>query len=127
MKTKTVLAVLVTLLATSLLNLGSVEAGMIRVINNSSFVLGVGVTYSDGRKSGPDIINPNSTKPGLGSTVKAVTKINVVNTTSGTDINKARLLDYQETEPSLLKDYVVTVDTQGAVSVSTSVKFRDLL
>lgn len=121
MKTKNVLTALVTLLATSLLTLGSVEAGMVKVINNSNFVLGVGVTYSDGRKDNPTIINPNSTRPGLGSPVKAVTKISVVNTTSGTDINKARLLDYQETAPNLLKDYVVTVDNQGGVAVNATV------
>lgn len=120
MHTKTVLTALVTLLATSLFTLGNAEAGMVKVINNSNFVLGVGVTYLDGRKSGPDIINPNSSKPGLGSPVKAVTRISVVNTTSGTDINKARLLDYQETAPHLLKDYVLTVDNQGKVSVASS-------
>ncbi len=120
MKTKTALIVVTTLLATSLFTLGSAEAGMIKVINNSNFVLGVGVTYSDGRTSGPDIINPNSSKPGLGSPVKAVTRFKVVNTTSGTDIAKARLLDYQESVPHILKDYVVTVDTQGAVTVNSS-------
>lgn len=120
MKTKTALIAVTTLLATSLFTLGSAEAGMIKVINNSNFVLGVGVTYSDGRTSGPDIINPNSSKPGLGSPVKAVTRFKVVNTTSGTDIAKARLLDYQESVPHILKDYVVTVDTQGAVTVNSS-------
>lgn len=118
MKTKTVLT---TLLAISLFTLGSAEAGMIKVINNSSFVLGVGVTYSDGSKDNPTIINPNSSRPGLGSPVKSVTKFRVVNTTSGTDINKARLLDYQETAPHLLKDYVVTVDKQGGVVVNSTV------
>ncbi len=119
MKTKNVLTALTTLLVTSLCTLGSAEAGMIKVVNNSSFVLGVGVTYKDGRRDNPTIINPNSTRPGLGSPVKAVTKISVVNTTSGTDINKARLLDYLETAPNLLKDYVVTVDAQGGVDVAS--------
>lgn len=119
MKKQTVLAALTTLLTTSLLSLGNAEAGLVKVINNSNFVLGVGVTYSDSSKSGPDIINPNSTKPGLGSPVKTVTKIQVVNTTSGTDPGKMRLLDYQEAAPNLMKDYVVTVDTQGNVKVSS--------
>lgn len=120
MKTKTVFTALVTLLATSLLTLGSAEAGMIKVINNSSFVLGVGVTYSDGSKDNPTIINPNSSRPGLGSPVKSVTRFRVVNTTSGTGPGKALLKEYQETAPHLLKDYVVTVDNQGGVAVTSS-------
>lgn len=120
MKKQTVLVALTTLMATSLFTLASAEAGLIKVINNSNFVLGVGVTYSDGSKSGPDIINPNSSKPALGSPVKTVTKIRVVNTTSGTDPGKMRLLDYQESAPSLMRDYVVTVDNQGAVAVTSN-------
>jgi len=120
MKTKNVLAALTTLLATSLFTLGSADAGMVKIVNNSSFVLGVGVTYSDGSKSGPDIITPNSSKPWLGSPVKTITQIRVVNTTSGTDPNKARLLDYQEAAPNLMKDYIVTVNNQGGVTVTPS-------
>ncbi len=120
MKKQTVLVALTTLLATSLFTLGSAEAGLIKVVNNSNFVLGVGVTYSDGSKSGPDIINPNSYKPALGSPVKTVTKIRVVNTTSGTDPGKMRLLDYQEQTPSIMKDYLITVDNQGAVAVTSN-------
>lgn len=120
MKTKTVLAALTTLLATSLFTLGSAEAGMVKIVNDSNFVLGVGVTYKDGSKENPVIINPNSSRPGLGSPVKTVTKIRVVNTTSGTDPNKAVLKEYLEPAPHLLKDYVVTVDRQGGVTVTPS-------
>ncbi|NJD37035.1 MAG: hypothetical protein FIA89_01740 [Geobacter sp.] len=120
MHTKTVLTALVTLLATSLFTLGNAEAGMIKVINNSSFVLGVGVTYQDGSRDNPTIINPNSSRPGLGSPVKSVTRFRVVNTTSGTDPAKALLKEYQESAPHLLKDYVVTVDNQGGVTVTSS-------
>ncbi len=120
MNKKTVLAALATLLATSLLSLGSAEAGMIKVINNSNFVLGVGVKFSDGSKNGPEIINPNSSKPGLGSPVKTVSQIRVVNTTDGTDPNKALLKEYQESTPNLLKDYVVTIDKQGGVTVTVN-------
>lgn len=120
MKTKTVLTVLTTLLATSLFTLGSAEAGMVKVINNSNFVLGVGVTYSDGSKDNPTIINPNSSRPGLGSPVKSIIRFRVVNTTSGTDPSKMQLLDYQELAPQLLKDYVVTVDNKGSVAVTSS-------
>ena len=114
MHNKTVLMALTTLLATPLLS----EAGMVKVANNSHFVLGVGVSYSDGSKSGPDIVNPNSSKPGLGSPLKIVTRIKVINTTDGTDPNKAVLKDYQESAPSLVKDYTVTVSTAGAVEVA---------
>ncbi len=93
---------------------------MIKVINNSSFVLGVGVTYQDGSRDNPTIINPNSSRPGLGSPVKSVTRFRVVNTTSGTDPAKALLKEYQESAPHLLKDYVVTVDNQGGVTVTSS-------
>ncbi len=119
MKKQTVLVALITLLATSLFTLGSAEAGMVKVVNNSNFVLGVGVTFSDGSTDKPEIINPNSSKPWLGSPVKTVTKIRVVNTTSGTDPSKMRLLDYQEAAPNLMKDYVVTVDNQGSVTVTS--------
>lgn len=118
MHNKTVLMALITLLATSLLSLGSAEAGMIKVTNNSNFVLGVGVSYSDNSKSGPDIVNPNSSKPGLGSPVKTITRIRVVNTSDGTDPNKAVLKDYQESAPSIMKDYLVTVSKAGAVEVT---------
>ncbi len=120
MKTKTVLTVLVTLLATSLLNLGSAEAGMIKVINNSNFVLGVGVTYTDGSKSGPDIVNPNSSKPGLGSPHKAVARIRIVNTTAGTDPNKAELKDHFTRVHYTWAQYFVTVDSHGNVTVEGS-------
>lgn len=120
MKTKTVLIALVTLLATSLCTLGSVEAGMITVVNNSSFVLGVGVTYSDGSKSGPDIVNPNSSKPGLGSPLKAVARIRIVNTTSGTDPNKAELKDYFSRSTKKWAQYFVTVDSHGNVTVEAN-------
>jgi hypothetical protein len=118
MQKKIVLAALATIIATSMLTLGSAEAGMVKVINNSGFVLGVGVTYSDGSKSGPEIINPNSSKPGLGSPVKTVTKIRVVNTTDGTEPGKALLKDYQESSPRLMKDYTVTVTKTGSVEVT---------
>lgn len=121
MKKQTVLVALTTLLATSLCTLDSAEAGMVKIVNNSSFVLGVGVTYKDGSRENPVIINPNSSRPGLGSPVKAVAKIRVVNTTSGTDPNKALLKDYLEPAPHLLKDYVVTVDRQLAVTVAPSI------
>ncbi|MHB8121913.1 MAG: hypothetical protein ACYDG4_07130 [Desulfuromonadaceae bacterium] len=117
MKPTTVLTALATLLATTLCTLGSAEAGMIKIINNSNFVLGVGVNYSDGSKNNPTIINPNSSIPGLGSPIKTVTRIRVVNTTSGTNPGKALLKEYQETAPHLLKDYVMTVDKQGVVTV----------
>lgn len=120
MNKKTVLAALATLLTTSLCTLGSAEAGMVKVINNSNFVLVVGVKFSDGSKNSSEIINPNSSKPGLGSPVKAVSQIRVVNTTDGTDPNKALLKEYQESAPKLLKDYVVTVDKQGGVTVTSS-------
>lgn len=120
MKTKTVLAALTTLLATSLFSLDSADAGMVKIVNDSNFVLGVGVTYKDGSKENPVIINPNSSRPGLGSPVKTVTRIRVVNTTSGTDPNKTVLKEYLEPAPHLLKDYVVTVDRQGGVTVTPS-------
>jgi len=117
MKPTTVLTALVTLLATSLCTLGSAEAGMIKIINNSHFVLGVGVNYIGGSKDNPTIINPKSTKPGLGSPVKSIAKIRMVNITSGTDPGKALLKEYQETAPHLLKDYVMTVDSQGTITI----------
>lgn len=120
MNKKTVLAALAALLTTSLCTLGNAEAGMVKVNNNSSFVLVVGVKFSDGSKNSSEIINPNSSKPGLGSPVKAVSQIRVVNTTDGTDPNKALLKEYQEATPHLLKDYVVTVDKQGGVSVTVN-------
>lgn len=118
MQKQTVLAALASIIATSMLSLGSAEAGMVKVNNNSDFVLGVGVTYSDGSKSGPEIINPNSSKPGLGSPTKTVTNIRVVNTTDGTDPGKALLKDYQESSPKLMKNYTVTVSKTGSVEVS---------
>ncbi|QOX77959.1 hypothetical protein FY034_03050 [Trichlorobacter lovleyi] len=117
---KTTLITAATLLATALCGLGSAEAGMVKVINNSNFVLVVGVKFNDGSKNSPEIINPNSSKPGLGSPVKAVSQIKVVNTTDGTDPSKAVLKEYQEPAPKLLKDYVVTVDKQGGVTVASS-------
>lgn len=117
MQKKTVLAALATIIATSVLSLGSAEAGMVKVVNNSSFVLGVGVSYSDGSKSGPDIVNPNSSKPGLGSPVKSVTWIRVVNTSDGTDPAKALLKNFQAPSPSIMKDYTVTVSPKGVVEV----------
>ncbi|SJZ99091.1 hypothetical protein SAMN02745119_02246 [Trichlorobacter thiogenes] len=120
MKKTTLITAFATLLTTVLCSLGSAEAGMVKVINNSNFVLGVGVKFSDGSKSSPEIINPNSSKPGLGSPVKAVSQIKVVNTTDGTDPSKAVLKEYQEPAPKLLKDYVVTVDKQGGVIVTSS-------
>ncbi|ACD94446.1 hypothetical protein [Trichlorobacter lovleyi] len=120
MKKTTLITAFATLLTTALCSLGSAEAGMVKVINNSNFVLVVGVKFSDGSKNSPEIINPNSSKPGLGSPVKAVNQIKVVNTTDGTDPSKAVLKEYQEPVPKLLKDYVVTVDKQGGVTVGSS-------
>jgi len=76
--------------------------------------------------SPPSIVNPNSTKPGLGSPIKTVTKIKVVNTTDGTDPNKALLKEFQESAPNLQKDYSVTVDNQGGVTVSLNGQTRIL-
>ncbi len=120
MKKTPLITAFATLLTTALCSLGSAEAGMVKVINNSNFVLVVGVKFGDGSKNSPEIINPNSSKPGLGSPVKAVSQIKVVNTTDGTDPGKAVLKEYQEPAPKLLKDYVVTVDKQGGVIVTSS-------
>ncbi len=103
MNKKTVLAALATLLTTSLCTLGNAEAGMVKIINNSSFVLVVGVKFSDGSKNSSEIINPNSSKPGLGSPVKAVSQIRVVNTTDGTDHQQGRLLKEYRRQPSPVK------------------------
>lgn len=123
MEKKTVFAALTTIIATSMLSLGSAEAGMVKVINNSNFVIVAGVSYSDGSKSSPEIVNPNSSKSGLGSYLKTVTNIRVVNTTDGTDPAKALLKDYHASSPSLMKDYTVTVSKTGNVDVAEQASY----
>jgi hypothetical protein len=117
MHKKTVLTVFTILLTALLLGFGSAEAGMVEVVNNSRFVLAVGVQFMDGSKNNPVIVNPNSTRPAMGCPVKAVTKIRVINTTDGADPNKATLKDYLEMSPNLSHNYVVTVDQHGNVTV----------
>lgn len=118
MKTTTIITGLTALLLTLLAGLPDAWAGMVRAVNNSNFVLVIGVTYSDGSKSSPEIINPNNAKSGLGSPVKTVTGIRVVNTTDGTDPNKALLKEYQESAPSIMRNYIVTVSNVGAVEIA---------
>ncbi len=119
MKKTTIITGLITLLLAFLAGLPNAEAGLIKVINNSNFVLNVEVSYSDGSQSSPTIINPNSSNPGLGSPTRAVSRIRVVNTTSGTDYNRALLEDYWERSPRIILRYDIAVDKQGVVTLKS--------
>ena len=118
MKTKRTALCLATGAVAALLLQGTAMAAQVKATNNFCDVITVGATSVDNKET-RFRVNKGQTRED--SSLIRIKSIRVVNTSDGTDPNKAVLKEYQVTNPNdmtkVMSIYTVVVDSRGTVTI----------